>query len=154
MSPSSSSAGAVLRTEPGQKRRQVWGQSGSGSLWGGLPLGPCRHPGEEATFAPKDSDSRLPTIPELGMTADLEQVTFPFGASLASISSTQGVWARCSLESTIHHRREWDWGWGFRAQVLRRRGRTHLNRVTLAGETSVSPGGRGQDWAGPSPSWQ
>lgn len=29
-------------------------------------------------------------------------------------------------------------------EVLRRRGRTYLNRVTLAGETSVSLGGRGQ----------
>lgn len=29
-------------------------------------------------------------------------------------------------------------------EVLRRRGRTYLNRETLAGETSVSLGGRGQ----------
>lgn len=41
---------------------------------------------------------------------------------------------------------------GVRGAYHRRRwSRTHLSRVTLAGETSVSPWGRGQAWAGLSP---
>lgn len=92
MSPSTNSARVtVTRPEPGQKRGQVWGKGVGWESVLSLPLGPCRHPGAEATPAPKESYPKVPTIPELGMTADFGQVTFPLGASLTFIFSTQGV---------------------------------------------------------------
>ena len=115
MSPSTNPARAtVTRPEPGQKRGQVWGKGVGWESVLRLPLGPCIHPGVEATLAPKESYPKVPTIPELGMTADFGQVTFPLGASLSFIFSTQGVWTRRSLGSIIHHNREQDGGWGFR----------------------------------------
>lgn len=92
----------------------------------------------------------FPPSPKLGMTSDPGQVIFDFGASLASISSTQDLWANsCSLGSIIH---QGVGGGGSECIGSQKEGEDSPEQSDIIWRNlSLSPGNRAQAWVGPSP---